>query len=108
MSDRIFTFQSWPQAILHVDGDAFFTSCEETIHPELRGRPIVTGGERGIIACASYTVLEPFASLVSGPPPLNFTGWDKNCLTHESPPFHTQLIEKHVFIDSLQAIRILP
>ena len=32
----------------------FFTSCEEAIHPELRGRPIVTGAERGIIACASY------------------------------------------------------
>lgn len=46
--------RSWPQAVLHIDGDAFFTSCEEAIHPELRGKPLITGGERGIVACASY------------------------------------------------------
>jgi DNA polymerase-4/DNA polymerase V len=39
---------------VHVDGDAFFTSCEETIHPELRRKPLITGSERGIVACASY------------------------------------------------------
>jgi len=50
----LFSLYSWPRAILHVDGDAFFTSCEEAIHPELKGRPIITGGERGIVACASY------------------------------------------------------
>ncbi len=54
MDGTIFTLRSWPRAILHIDGDAFFTSCEEAIHPELRGRPIITGGERGIVACASY------------------------------------------------------
>ena len=54
MNDVIFTLHGWPQAILHVDGDAFFTSCEEALHPELRGKPIITGGERGIVACASY------------------------------------------------------
>ena len=54
MNDTIFSLHSWPRAILHVDGDAFFVSCEEAIHPELKGKPIVTGGERGIIACASY------------------------------------------------------
>lgn len=52
--DILFSLYSWPQAILHIDGDAFFTSCEETIHPELKGKPIITGGERGIVACASY------------------------------------------------------
>lgn len=41
-------------AIVHIDGDAFFTSCEEAIHPELRGKPLITGGERGIVACACY------------------------------------------------------
>lgn len=54
MSQQIFSFSSWPRAIVHVDGDAFFTSCEEAIHPELRGKPLITGGERGIVACASY------------------------------------------------------
>jgi len=54
MDERIFSLTSWPRAILHIDGDAFFTSCEEAIHPELKGKAIVTGGERGIVACASY------------------------------------------------------
>ena len=54
MDDYIFSLHSWPRAILHCDGDAFFTSCEEAIHPELRGKPLITGGERGIVACASY------------------------------------------------------
>lgn len=54
MSDILFSLHSWPRSILHIDGDAFFTSCEEAIHHELKGKPIVTGGERGIVACASY------------------------------------------------------
>jgi len=54
MEHHIFTLHSWPKAILHIDGDAFFTSCEEAIHPELRGKPLITGGERGIVACANY------------------------------------------------------
>lgn len=44
----------FPRAILHMDGDAFFTSVEQSMHPDLKGRPVVTGKERGIIACASY------------------------------------------------------
>lgn len=49
-----FTLHSYPQAIVHFDGDAFFTSVEQALHPNLKGRPVVTGQERGIIACASY------------------------------------------------------
>lgn len=45
---------SWPRAILHLDADAFFASCEQAIHPELKGRPVITGKERGIVAAASY------------------------------------------------------
>lgn len=54
MSEILFSLSSWPRAIVHIDGDAFFTSCEEVIHPELKGKPLITGGERGIVACASY------------------------------------------------------
>ena len=49
-----FTLHSFPHAIVHFDGDAFFTSVEQALHPDLKGRPVVTGQERGIIACASY------------------------------------------------------
>ena len=41
-------------AILHIDGDAFFASCEQARHPELRGRPVICGKERGIAASMSY------------------------------------------------------
>jgi nucleotidyltransferase/DNA polymerase involved in DNA repair len=47
LSDIVFSLYSWPQAILHIDGDAFFTSCEEAIHPELRGKPIIAGEDDG-------------------------------------------------------------
>ena len=49
-----FTLSSFPQAILHLDGDAFFTSIEQAVNPAWKGRPMVTGKERGIISCASY------------------------------------------------------
>jgi len=46
--------RSWPRAIAHVDADAFFASVEQAVHPELKGRPVITGAERGIVAAASY------------------------------------------------------
>jgi DNA polymerase-4/DNA polymerase V len=48
------TLSSYPKAIVHIDCDAFFTSCEAARDPSLRGRPVVTGKERGIISCPSY------------------------------------------------------
>lgn len=40
--------------ILHVDGDAFFAMCEVSRRPDLRGKPVVTGRERGIVTAATY------------------------------------------------------
>ena len=46
--------ESITKPILHIDCDAFFTSVEQALNPELKGKPVVTGKERGIVACASY------------------------------------------------------
>ncbi|MBI3946777.1 MAG: DNA polymerase IV [Armatimonadetes bacterium] len=54
MTSQPLTVHNWSRAILHLDVDAFFTSCEQAVHPELRGKPVVTGLERGIVAAASY------------------------------------------------------
>ena len=54
MNSQPLNICSWPRAILHLDADAFFASCEQAVHPELRGRPVITGKERGIVAAASY------------------------------------------------------
>src|SRR5512135_1550943 len=58
MTTNPITIHSWPRAILHLDADAFFASCEQAIHPELKGRPVITGKERGIVAAASYEAKE--------------------------------------------------
>ena len=54
MDNQFISLPSWPQAIMHIDADAFFASCEQAIHPELKGRPVICGKERGIVAAASY------------------------------------------------------
>ncbi|MCX6793370.1 MAG: DNA polymerase IV [Candidatus Falkowbacteria bacterium] len=46
--------RSFPQAVLHVDGDCFFAACEVARRPELKGKPVVTGSERGIVSSLSY------------------------------------------------------
>ena len=46
--------KSWPRAILHLDADAFFVGVEQAMHPELKGKAVITGAERGIVTAASY------------------------------------------------------
>lgn len=45
---------SFPRAIVHIDGDAFFASCEVAKDPSLRGKAVVTGKERGIVSSMTY------------------------------------------------------
>src|SRR5262249_6551794 len=55
MNDDIpLTLHSFPRAVLHIDGDAFFASCEQARDPQLQGKPVITGKERGIAASLSY------------------------------------------------------
>jgi nucleotidyltransferase/DNA polymerase involved in DNA repair len=45
---------------MHVDMDAFFTSCEQRENPKLKGRPVIVGADskggkgRGVVSTASY------------------------------------------------------
>lgn len=44
--------------ILHIDMDAFFASVEAVLHPELKGKPLIVGGDpedsRSVVSSASY------------------------------------------------------
>jgi DNA polymerase-4/DNA polymerase V len=48
------TLRSFARAIVHIDADAFFASCEQAVNPKLKGKPVVTGKERGIASAVSY------------------------------------------------------
>lgn len=42
------------RVIFHMDGDAFFVGVEIAKNPKLKGLPVVTGEERGIVSAFSY------------------------------------------------------
>lgn len=43
--------------IIHIDMDVFYAAIEQRDHPELRGKPVIVGGQpdkRGVVATCSY------------------------------------------------------
>src|SRR5437867_6497943 len=54
MQNPPLSIHGFPRAIVHIDGDAFFASCEQSRDPKLRGKPVITGKERGIVSSMSY------------------------------------------------------
>lgn len=42
------------KAIIHIDADAFFASCEQAMNPAYKGKPVVVGADRGIATAFSY------------------------------------------------------
>ena len=51
---KVLNIHGFPQAILHLDADAFFASVEQAVNPELKGKAVVVGKERGIVTAVSY------------------------------------------------------
>jgi len=45
-----------PETVAHADLDAFFAAVEQLDNPELRGKPVIVGGEnkRGVVSTCSY------------------------------------------------------
>ena len=51
---RMLNERSQESYFLHADGDSFFVACELSQHPELRGLPVIVGGDSGIAVAMSY------------------------------------------------------
>ncbi len=49
----MFQVRKWPNVILHLDGDSFFVSVFQALNPGYKGKPVVTGAERGVATSMS-------------------------------------------------------
>jgi DNA polymerase-4 len=47
----------WPKKFIHIDMDAFFAAVEQRDNPELKGKPVIVGGNpqsRSVVSTCSY------------------------------------------------------
>ena len=65
--DQPLTIASYPRAIVHIDGDAFFASCEQARDPVLQGRS--AAGDRRLLA-PKVSPLQPESQLAYNAEPL--------------------------------------
>src|SRR5512140_2023035 len=52
-----FPNSTWPRKIIHLDMDAFFAAVEQRDRPELKGKPVIVGGNpqsRSVVSTCSY------------------------------------------------------
>ena len=78
-----FSLASFPRAILHVDADSFFASCEIAKNPQLRGKCVVTGGERGIASSMSYAAKASVTDVIHMAGDLE--KWSRNLVGDHNP-----------------------
>src|SRR5947208_1964907 len=98
--------------VLHVDLDQFIAAVELTRHPELRGRPVVVGGngdptQRAVVATATYEAREfgihsgmPLRTAAKRCPEAVFLPSDPPAYEAVSEPVMTTLRELPVIVDA--------
>ena len=52
------SIHGFPRAILHIDGDAFFASCEQSRDPSLKGKPVAILHDGSRLPIATKNVKE--------------------------------------------------
>ena len=99
--------------VLHVDMDQFIAAVELLRHPELRGRPVVVGGDgdptrRGVVSTASYEAREfgvhsglPLRTAARRCPDAVFLGVDRELYEAASARVMTTLRETAAVVEVL-------
>ncbi|MBI3753429.1 MAG: DNA polymerase IV [Deltaproteobacteria bacterium] len=100
------------RSIIHIDMDAFFASVELKKHPELKGKPVIVGGngdptKRGVVSAASYEARKfgirsgmPLRTAYKKCPQAIFLPVDFEAYENESEKFMSILREYTALIES--------
>ncbi|HKZ46982.1 MAG TPA: DNA polymerase IV, partial [Thermodesulfobacteriota bacterium] len=100
------------RSLIHIDMDAFFASVELKKRPELKGKPIIVGGDgdptkRGVVSAASYEARKfgvrsgmPLRTAYKKCPQAGFLPVDFEAYENESEKFMSILREYTPLIES--------